>query len=261
MDRNGITERAQVGKLSRVLKLSPAQAHRKMNGKSPWTLPQVDRVATYFGETMSSLLDTTNRGMPHKAVLMVGGSRLSCRVRVGAEYNGTGEYPGFLSVRQDDQWQIYGPEHACSADSIRYVVESIEFDTQASATKSSMIAVVDDDKDSADSVSDFLNIGGFRADPYYSTITAREALSKRKYDGFVLDWILDSETAESLIREIRESTRPSTPVFLLTGQFNSGRAKENDIARVINSYNVEWIEKPVRMPLLIAEITRKLTHL
>lgn len=257
MIHHGVTERSQTGKLSRVLKLSFAQAHRKMKGGSPWTLAQIYRVAAYFGETPGALIDVTDKGVAYDAVLVIGTKRIRCLARLGGEFIDTGKQSYFLAVKQDNLWKIYESERAPAATT-RYVVESIEIRAQKSDTKRVSVAVVDDDKDSADSICDFLNEQGYRAEPYYTPAKAREGVQQGKYDGYVLDWILDTETAESLIREIRSSENPYAPIFLLTGQFNTGRVDETDIARVIRSYDVEWLEKPTRLPLLAAELAKKI---
>lgn len=259
MIRHGVTERSQTGKLSRVLKLSSAQAHRKMNGKVPWTLDQIGRVAAYFGETMSTLLDVSDKGISHDAVLVIGTRKIPCLARIGTEFIGLGkQQPDYLAVKLNDQWRIYESDRV-SSETTRYIVELIEIHTQQlDAERTSSVAVVDDDKDSADSICDFLNEHGYRAEAYYTPATAREAVQKGKYDGYVLDWVLDTETAELLIREIRNSENSRAPIFLLTGELNTGRVEESDIARVIRSYDVQWIEKPVRLPLLVAELTKKL---
>lgn len=257
MIRHGVADRSQTGKLSRVLKLSFAQAHRKMKGKSPWTLAQIYGVAGYFGETPSALIDVTDKGVACDAILVIDGKEIPCNARFGGEFVGSGKPSNFLAVKQNNLWKIYESERI-PASAERYVVDSIEIRTQQSSSGHISIAVVDDDKDSADSICDFLNEQGYRAESYYTPTKAREAVQQRKYDGYVLDWILDTETAESLIREIRASDNPRAPIFLLTGQLDTGRVEESDIARVIRRYNVDWLEKPARLPLLAAELARKI---
>ncbi|MHB8697732.1 MAG: helix-turn-helix domain-containing protein [Sulfuricaulis sp.] len=255
MARHGIIGRSQTGKLSRVLKVSNVHAYRKLHGQSPWTLEQIGKIASHFGETMSALLDV-DKNLGHEAVLILGRKEIPCLVQIGAELSGTDTPSDFVAIRQNDQWKLYETKRAPLAP-VRYLVESMEIRRQPADASQISIGVVDDDKDAADSIRELLVERGYRAAAYYTLATAHEVVLKGVHDVYVIDWLLGTVTAESLIRSIRTAANP-TPIFLLTGQLNTGRAEEHDIARVIRGYDVEWLEKPVRMPLLEAKLSKKL---
>ncbi len=48
------------------------------------------------------------------------------------------------------------------------------------------------------------------------------------------------------------------PIFLLTGEVASGRADEDELARVIIQLDVQCREKPVRLPTFTAELHKAL---
>ncbi len=262
MERHGISKRKQASELRRILDLGFSQSHRKISGTSPWTLPQIKKVATHFGEPLHTLIDTfmdtdsaPAKGLAHEAVLTLGKEELSCEVWIGNEFIG-GKTPPFVAVRQNDQWRIYRYEQA--PDTQKFRVELIQI--RHTESEKPVIAVVEDDRDSADTLCEYLNEQGFQSIPYYTAEKFRESLQQRAFDGFVVDWILGKTTAGALIEEIRTSENSQAPIILLTGELQTGKVDESDIARVMRQLDVVCLEKPARLPLLVAELEKKLVQ-
>ncbi|PJO20216.1 two-component system response regulator, partial [Burkholderia glumae AU6208] len=65
-------------------------------------------------------------------------------------------------------------------------------------------------------------------------------------------------TAAELVRSIRSSENSGAPIFLLTGKISTGEASEEEIAHIVSHYNARCEEKPVRLPILFAEVAREL---
>ena len=66
------------------------------------------------------------------------------------------------------------------------------------------------------------------------------------------------QTAAELVRGIRSSENSGAPIFLLTGKISTGEASEDEIAHIVSHYNARCEEKPVRLPILFAEVAREL---
>lgn len=263
MDRHGVAKRAQASKLASILGLSFSAASRKMKGQLPWTLDQLNDVAAHFHETPSVLIEALPLdsaplpGEPQNAILEMEARTWPCLAWVGKEL-GNSTRAELVATRHDHTWHIHPVERAPSGP--KFSVELIQFRPQQIEADRPTVAVVDDDKvaDTADIICEYLNERGFHAIAYYSAGSFQAAVHQTAFDAFVVDWLLDGETAEASIKDIRASENPQAPVFLLTGQLDAGNANEEDIARVIRTFDVNCLEKPARLPLLIAELSRKL---
>ncbi|MHB8715838.1 MAG: helix-turn-helix domain-containing protein [Sulfuricaulis sp.] len=254
MERHGIGKREQAKQLRMILGIESTQSHRKISGNGSWTLPQIRKVATHFGEPPAVLVDALlEPKMAREAVLMLGQEELVCEAWIGNEFSG-GKMPPFVAVNTNDQWRIYRSEQA--PDVKKFRVQLIQISNTESERP--IIAVVDDDKDSADTVCEYLNDQGFQGIPYYAAEKFRESLRQRTFDGFVIDWILGRTTAETSIEDIRRSAHQKAPIIVLTGELQTGKADDTDIARVIRQFDVVCFEKPTRLPFLAAELEKKL---
>jgi hypothetical protein len=265
MDRHDIPKQKQTRALADVLLLSFAQAHRKMKGQSNWTFAEIKGVAEAFGEPISVLVDPREEGgrIATNAVLDVGSKLLPCLAWIGEEIR-MGKSPEYVAFHVAGVWRIYSPEDAPAGQ--KFTVELIEIRPKQPDSDKPTIAVVDDDGGNetgelktADTVCMYLNERGFNATAYYDAATFRDAIRRTVFDAFVVDWLLGTETAEAAIQDIRQSDNPRSPIFILTGQLEAGNVNESDIARVITLFDVNVLEKPARLPLLAAELNKKLT--
>ena len=99
---------------------------------------------------------------------------------------------------------------------------------------------------------------GVNAIPYHDGASFRKALEVEDFDAYILDWMLGDQTAAELVRGIRSSENGDAPIFLLTGKISTGEASEDEIAHIVSHYNARCEEKPVRLPILFAEVAREL---
>lgn len=267
MDRHDIPKQKQTRTLADILGLSFAQAHRKMRGQSTWTFGEIKGVAEAFGEPIGVLVESRHESehLPTPALLDVGTKLLPCLAWIGEELKG-GKHPEYVAVRVSDLWRVYLPDDAPNGP--RYNVELIEIRPRPADSDKPTIAVVDDDLGddeaplkTADVICMYLNDRGFKATAYYDAASFRDAVKRVVFDAFVVDWLLGNETAEEAIKDIRTSDNPRAPIFLLTGQLETGAADESEIARVMTAFDVNVLEKPARLPLLAAELNKKLTAL
>lgn len=262
MDKHGVPKRSQASVLSRILDLSFSAASRKMKGQLPWDLKQLGAVAGYFGEAASVLLtpeDESAGSLAVEGMLMVSPRALPCIIHMGDEAAGPSPLD-LVALEIGGAWRAY-PAEIAPPGKARSVF-SLEVRPLTAQAEKPMIAVVDDDTDTneADNVCEYLNGHGLQAQAFYDLATFREQLKNTAYDAFVLDWLVNNETVEEVIGEIRRSDNGSAPIFLLTGQLRTGKAHVDEIAFVIQRFGCKWIEKPIRMPILLSEITHELSR-
>ncbi|WDD93114.1 hypothetical protein Bsp3421_003167 [Burkholderia sp. FERM BP-3421] len=267
MERHGVPKQKQTRALSDILLLSFAQAHRKMRGQSTWTFSEIRGVADAYGEPVFALVDPREetRGEPSVALLDVGTRLLTCLAWIGDELKG-GKPPEYVALRVGELWRIY--PHDAAPIGQRFAVDLIEIRPKHADSGKPSVAIVDDDLGdgggelkTADTICLYLNERGFDATAYYDAGSLRHAMRHTVFDAYVLDWLLGSETAEAAIKDIRASDKPRAPIFLLTGQLDSGNVDESDIARVMTVFDVNVLEKPARLPLLAAELNKRLNTL
>jgi CheY-like chemotaxis protein len=275
MERRGIARRQQCKELAQILHLSFSQAHRKLNGASPWTLEQLKKLTDHFGEPLGTPdqvsaphggdshgahggLHGEQHGEIHDAVFVVGERELPCMAWIGAQV-GPQYRAEFVAVQEaGGTWRVVENSALLPAHLERRQVDKIEIHVHQPHQHT--IAVLDDDRNSADNLRDYLNEIGFKASAFYSHAALQAAMQEVEFDGFVVDWLLGNATTEELIRSIRLSGQASAPIILLTGQLITGKANESEVARVIMQFNVNCQEKPTRLTIIAAELSNALNH-
>ena len=108
-----------------------------------------------------------------------------------------------------------------------------------------------------DVVQRWLKASGYQTAPFYALAALRSAMALRRYDGYVLDWIVGDETVRELISQIRADC-PLTPILVLTGQVGSGRVNESSVATALATYGLLYFEKPVRLAIISAALAQGL---
>ncbi|WP_028224035.1 helix-turn-helix domain-containing protein [Paraburkholderia ferrariae] len=264
MSRHGIGKRQQTTELCRILNLSFSQGHRKLRGNSPWTLAQIKKVAQAFDEPAgqlfgAQLLDPGMVGASaQEALLCVSAAELPCTAWIGVPLE-AGSRPEFVAYEKQGQWRVVRPEASLFYQNAREVHKIEIYPRRAEADKP-LIAVVDDDRASADNLRDYLEHSGYAAQALYGIAAFEEALDHQVFDGVVIDWLFGSQTAADAIRRVRASENPDAPIFVLTGELLTGKASESEISEVVRHYNVACYEKPARMAILVADLSKRLNR-
>lgn len=261
MVRHGIGKRQQTTELCRILDLSFSQGHRKLRGSSPWTLAQIRKVAQAFGEPPTQLFAAQENGLgatgaqPREATLNLGGFEGPCIAWIGAPL-GRDERAEFVAYGEGERWRIVrcdgSPgEHA-------HEVQKIEIHPRRGEAQRATIAVVDADRAAAEALCDYLLQNGFEARAYDRLTAFTDALQTQTFDAIVTDWLFDGCTAAMAIESVRRSAQPDAPIFLLTGDLLTGKASESEISEVIRRFDVACYEKPARLAILVADLSKRL---
>lgn len=244
LDRHGVPERQRIRALEAALGMSYTQVRRRMLGEAPWSVEEIRKLAGYFHEPlipiMSALADEP--GIP--ATLPFAGAVLPCTIwPVGQPLAGRIGPMVAMHDKTTDQWTVASASEV--ADSPSYELARLLFERAPPRR----VAVLDDDRDLARSIVDFLGAKGIDAQSFNCAVELLCAMESQNFEGFVVDWLLGDTTAKDLLSKIRARV-PSGPVVVLTGQIATGLATEAELAMVGASYRALLFEKPTR-PLTI----------
>ncbi|NUZ05754.1 helix-turn-helix domain-containing protein [Piscinibacter koreensis] len=249
LERHGLPKYRQSAWLADATGLSYSQAHRRLNGASPWSLEDLERVAAMFGESLADLVSAPQRSSV-AGVMKLGPANLPCQLWLGS----TAENPrpnDLVAIRTATGWTALTASEA--AEHVAYRVERLE--ATPSAPSRRVIAVLDDDQDLAGSICSHLGDSGYDPRAFYRTADLEAAAQTTSFEGFVIDWLVGESSALDLIATLR-AQHPSAPIVVLTAQVLTGMVQESEIADAVAAYNLVFAEKPVRMAILSASLAR-----
>lgn len=264
MSRHGIGKRQQTTELCRILELSFSQGHRKLRGNSPWTLAQIKKVAEAFGEPAAQLFGTQllDPGVvgasAQDALLCVSAMEMPCTAWIGTLVE-PGSRPEFVAYERNGQWRVARHDGSALYQNA-HEVHKIEIYPRRAEQDKPLIAVVDDDLASADNLRDYLRHCGYAAESLYGLAAFEAALQQQVFDGVVIDWLFGNQTSADAIRAVRSSENPDAPIFVLTGELLTGKASESEISDIVRQYSVACYEKPARMAILVADLSKRLNR-
>jgi CheY-like chemotaxis protein len=279
MARHGVHSRQQATLVAQLCQLSISQARRKLKG-AVWTFDEVTALCRHFGQGLDAVFATPvflpgsggvdPSGVAHggqaahttsasyPATLYLDDVELDCEVRLGALRTQGGSPALLATLHPIRGWMVGSTTRLAkeSAHSPRYDVDQLHMRVPEEPPLA-RIAVLDDDRGSADALADWFNELGYQADSYQSA----EALLDTpgvSHDAYVVDLILaGGQTSQALVQRIR-SEQPEAPIILLTGQLRDGTASEATLATILRTQGVTFFEKPVRPAVLTAAIQSSL---
>jgi len=252
MERHGLPKYRQSAWLADATGLSYSQAHRRMTGASPWTLEDVAKVASIFGETLADVISAMQPGDAVPGTMNLGATAMPCRIWLGDEVDRHSAGP-VVAIRTSDGWSAVPASEA--TEDVVYRIEKIEARPIDAMRK--VIAVLDDDEDLTNSICAHFDASGFDARPFYKIADLLASAAEQRYDGYVIDWIVGDTSVLKLIDALREKD-PISPIVVLTGQVIAGVVEEIDIAEAVKRYGLTFSEKPVRSTILEATLARAL---
>lgn len=262
MSRHGIAKRQQTTELCRILDLSFSQGHRKLRGSSPWTLAQIRKVAEAFNEPAAQLFGTEPNDLglawasAREALLCIGSTEWPCIAWIGNPVNAH-QRVEFVAYPQGNQWRVMRSEGIPPLPDACEVLK-IEIHPQRAQERRPLVAVVDGDRMAAEALRDYLEQSGFNAIVHDSLSDFENAMRTQMFDAVVTDWLFGDKTAAAAIEAVRRSSKSAAPVFLLTGELLTGKASESEISDVIRRLDVSCYEKPARLAILVADLSKRL---
>jgi len=250
LERHGVRKYRQSPWLADALGLSYSQAHRRLNGASPWTLEDLERVGALFGETLSQMVAKHPEKGSVPGHLKVGAVSVACHIWVG-EVDPSPRPESLVAMNGASGWLVM-PASELPEATTAYQVERFEARPAAEARR--LVAVLDDDADVTDGLCAQLQASGYDARPFYRSDDLRKAAEQQRFDAFVVDWIVEDKKAQDLLALLRHQNA-SAPIIVLTGQQLMG-PDEDDLAHAVMTLGLVFGEKPVRMSILSATLAR-----
>ena len=269
--RHGVTPRHHATQIAQICAISVSQARRKLRG-AVWLFAEVQALCHHYGETLSTAFgdlpsnghipaaSTRNPGLT--GTLLLEGLSMPVCFQPGPPCAKSPTWSEeWLAAQRDGEWTLGS---SASLDRVlgpgpRFSVAQLMWTAPLQKARA-RIAVLDDDPQAAEALSDWFNELGFVATGY----TQAEALLDAKeptHDVYVVDWILgNGQTAQPVVEHIRRH-QPHAPIFVLTGRLRDGQATEEALAAVLRNHAASFFEKPVRATVLTAAIQSSLDRL
>jgi hypothetical protein len=252
LERHGLPKYRQSPWLADALNLSYSQAHRRLSGASPWSLEDLERVGVLFGESLSEVVALAQPSEVIAGVAKFGTATFDCRLWLGERVDRPSPNQ-VVAVHTSSGWIAVCANEA--SEETAYAISRLEASPSASTRKT--VAVLDDDRDLTNSICAHFVAGGYEARPFYKTADLMGAGEAKRYDAFVIDWIVGESSTLKLIAELRAQSA-SCPIIVLTAQVLSGMVDEEEIADAVRKHDLLFSEKPIRMSILSATLTRAL---
>lgn len=253
LQRNGVPKSDHAKRLKEILGISLAQSYKVLNARADLTFGELRKIANHFQSPLDVLLPTsTSAPSVHAlpAFLELGTELLACQFHKGAQIRATNTVE-WIAFQQEGKWRIKR-SHEAPKDQPLFFVECIEIQNDLSQAIS--VAVLDDSAETAISICANLARAGLRAEPYSSADQLAAAMKTQNFDCYVLDWLLQDGTSEPIIVSIREKQGHATPIYLLTGEWDTGRADQTAIKMAIGRFGLMPKLKPFDTDLLVSEM-------
>lgn len=252
LERHGLPRYRQSAWLANAVGLSYSQAHRRLNGTSPWSLEDLAQVAKVLGESLVDLLTQSEPQSAVNAVLRTGTKTLHCRLWLGEAIT-TPTSVSVFAVKSRSGWIVATADDEVEGEAFR--IDRLE--ARPAMDGRHAVAVLDDDPGVTDSIVASFEYLGYSAHPFYNAHDLLRAAATRTFDCFVLDWVIDDDTVLEAVRTLRAADR-QCPIVILTAQMASAASNEQDIADAMKHYDLLFCEKPVRTSILAAMLSRAL---
>lgn len=270
LSQHGVSARQQAAVIAQICAISVSQARRKLRG-AVWLFDEVMALCRHYGASLDAVfapdvqvaggpaVRALSSGLP--ATLWVDGLSLPCQVLLGPRCNGQSGGCDLVATLDNEGW-VAGAATTLDRAGLqgpRFRVDHLQLASEEESARP-RIAVLDDDPQAAQSLSDWFNEVGFDATPYTEPRTMFEA-QPPLHQAYVVDLILaDGQTSQAVVERIRQR-QPEAPVVLLTGQLRDGVASESTLATLLRTQNVTFFEKPVRPAVITAALQSSLDRL
>jgi CheY-like chemotaxis protein len=248
LERHGIPKHRHSSFVGEFFNLSRAAAHQRVNRSAAWTLEELLALAQHFGESLSDVVNSRREDDGRPATLRIGGLQVSCRIWLDRT-SSNASTDTFVAVENAGSYVVVPATAASTQNAVRIA----RLELVQSISTPARIAVLDDERDVANSLCDQLRGVGLEAVGYFAAEELMADISKTPYDGYVVDWLLSEGNAIPLLAMIRGQPKPSA-VVLLSGKMRTGSADPMDVASASTTYRVQVVEKPAHLPLILSAL-------
>lgn len=257
MRRHNIDERSQASLIARLIGASPLQVRRRLAGTSgQWSLEDVLTIASYFGESVDSVMTLGGVDQKPKGVsasVDISGEKHKCQAWLGPPIDN--RWKRLCAMRTTgDTWVVGTEPHLrkLNASATKYAVDRLEYiDESISSVR---VAIVDDDGALAYGLQAYFEELGYQAKAFTNEKDIAKDIGS--FDAFIVDYALTGKnTSLSLLSQIRQA-HPDAPILLLSGNIKnvSQDRRDDDVMTLTRVLNVQIHYKPADSALLANSI-------
>jgi CheY-like chemotaxis protein len=255
---HGVREHNHASEIARIINVDRSQSYRRLKGDVAWSHTDLRAIASHFGAPEDQLLPqdddraAPSTGAPAEALPAT--IRIAALPPQGLLVPGAELRPedasDLVAVKSPGGWEVYvsGDEPFGAR---RHAIEALTVRSHPHL----QVALLEDDQRAASALVDAFRPLGIVATPYGEAGTLLAAIAHRRFDAFVLDWLLSDGNAGRVIEAIR-SHRPHVPVIVVTGAL-----ADMDMERTLLDLSAQWnfstVDKPVR-PMNLANALKQM---
>ena len=254
---HGVKEHNHASEIARIINVDRSQSYRRLKGDVAWSHTDLRAIAHHFGAPDELLLprDDLARfahpgsdGVP--ALIRVPGLPPTGLLVPGPEL-APGESSDLVAIRSGTCWEVHvnGDEPLGAR---RHAIEALTIRSHPHL----QVALLEDDLRAADALVEAFRPLGIVATPYADSDALRDAIAHRRFDAYVLDWLLAEGTAASIVEEIRNH-RAHVPILVVTGALMADSEMEKSLLDLSAQWNFSTLDKPVR-PMNLANALKQM---
>jgi hypothetical protein len=252
----GVRDHNHASEIARIIDVDRSQTYRRLKGDVAWSHTDLKMIAQHFGAPEDHLL-------PHDELARssAAADAVPATVRVahlppvgllvpGAELRAD-ESSDLVAIRSASGWEVWvdGDEPAGAR---RHAIEALTLRSHPHM----QVALLEDDARAAGALVDAFRPLGIVATPFADAASLLAALARRRFDAFVLDWLLGDGTASPVVEAIR-ARRPHVPIVVVTGALSADSEMERTLLDLSAKWNFSTLDKPVR-PMNLANALKQM---
>jgi len=254
---HGVKEHNHASEIARIINVDRSQSYRRLKGDVAWSHTDLRAIAHHFGAPDELLLPRDDlarfahpgsEGVP--ALIRVAGLPPTGLLVPGPEL-APGESSDLVAIRAGTSWEVHvnGDEPLGAR---RHAIEALTIRSHPHL----QVALLEDDTRAADALVEAFRPLGIVATPFVDSDSLREAIAHRRFDAYVLDWLLAEGTAAGVVEEIRQH-RAHVPILVVTGALMADSEMERSLLELSAQWNFSTLDKPVR-PMNVANALKQM---
>jgi len=258
---NRVKEHNHASEIGRIINVDRSQAYRRLKGDVAWSHTDLRAIARHFGAPDDQLMPRDELTRVAAAGVGAADDLVPALIRVrnlpptglllpGAAL-GADDSSDLVAVKTASGWEIHlnGEEPAGAQ---RHAIEALTVRSHPHL----QVAVLEDDRHAAAALVEAFRPLGIAATPYADCAALLAALRHRRFDAYVLDWLIGAGTAAGAVTAIRH-LRPRAPIVVVTGALASDTGMEETLLELSARWNFSTLDKPVR-PMNLANAIKQL---
>ncbi|MCK9686867.1 helix-turn-helix domain-containing protein [Scleromatobacter humisilvae] len=254
---HGVKEHNHASEIARIINVDRSQSYRRLKGDVSWSHTDLRAVAHHFGAPDDHLLPRDDlaryahaAGEAVPAVIRVAHLPPTGLLVPGAEL-APGDSSDLVAIRNGSSWEVHvtGDEPFGAK---RHAIEALTIRSHPHLR----VAVLEDDTRAAEALVEAFRPLGIVATPYADAASLEDAIAQRRFDAYVLDWLLTDGTAVGIVEEIRRHNA-HIPILVVTGALMANSAMEQSLLELSAQWNFSTLDKPVR-PMNLANALKQM---